>query len=76
MVSSSVRNPSQEIASFSGWLREDAFHGDAAHMRKAPGVMQMRQTATQMHIDQDACIRNRTDKLTSREYHSLHVVTR
>jgi len=30
---------------------------DAAHMRKAPGVMQMRQTR-QMQIDEDACIRN------------------
>ena len=33
--------------------RSDA---DAAHMRKVPGVMQMRQTR-QMHIDEDACIR-------------------
>jgi len=30
---------------------------DAAHMRKAPVVMQMRQTG-QMQIDEDACIRN------------------
>jgi len=30
---------------------------NAAHMRKAPGIMQMRHT-TQMQIDQDACIRN------------------
>jgi len=34
--------------------RSDA---DAAHMRKAPGIMQMRQTR-QMQIDEDACIRN------------------
>jgi len=34
--------------------RSDA---DAAHMRKASGIMQMRQT-TQMQIDEDACIRN------------------
>ena len=75
MVLSSVRTPFQEIASFSGWLREDAFHADAAHTRKALGVMQMCQT-TQMHIDQDACIRNWTDKPTSFEYHSLYVATR
>jgi len=30
---------------------------DAAHMRKAPGVMQMRQTR-QMQSDEDACIKN------------------
>ena len=34
--------------------RSDA---DAAHMRKASGIMQMRQTR-QMQIDEDACIRN------------------
>jgi len=34
--------------------RSDA---DAAHMRKAPDIIQMRQT-TQMQIDEDACIRN------------------
>ena len=34
--------------------RSDA---DAVHMRKAPGIMQMRQTR-QMQIDEDACIRN------------------
>ena len=34
--------------------RSDA---DAAHMRKASGVIQMRQT-TQMQIDEDARIRN------------------
>jgi len=37
------------------------------HMRKASGIMQMRQTR-QMQIDEDACIRNWTDKLTKREY--------
>jgi len=30
---------------------------DATHMRKASGIMQMRQTR-QMQIDEDACIRN------------------
>ena len=30
---------------------------DAAHMRKASGIMQMRQTR-QMQIDEDACIRD------------------
>jgi len=44
---------------------------DAAHMRKAPGVMQMRQMR-QMQIDEDACIRNWTDEPTSRESHSLY----
>ena len=34
--------------------RSDA---DAAHMRKASGIMQMPQTR-QMQIDEDACIRN------------------
>ena len=34
--------------------RSDA---DAAHMSKASGIMQMRQTR-QMQIDEDACIRN------------------
>jgi len=34
--------------------RSDA---DAVHMRKAWGIMQMRQTR-QMQIDEDACIRN------------------
>jgi len=34
--------------------RSDA---DVAHMRKASGIMQMRQTR-QMQIDEDACIRN------------------
>ena len=44
---------------------------DAAHMRKVPAVMQMRQTR-QMQIDEDACIRNWTDELTSRESHHLY----
>jgi len=39
---------------------------DAAHMRKAPGVMQMRQTR-QMLIDGDAWIRNLTDKNSTPE---------
>ena len=52
--------------------RSDA---DAALMRKAQGVMQMRQTR-QMQIDEDACIRNRTDEPTSRESHSLYTATR
>jgi len=39
------------------------------------GVMQMRQTR-QMQIDEDACIRNWTDELTSREHHSLYTATR
>ena len=34
--------------------RSDA---DAAHMTKASGIMQMRQTR-QMQIDEDACLRN------------------
>jgi len=47
--------------------RSDA---DAAHRRKASGVMQMRQTR-QMQIDEDANIRNWTDEHTSLEFHSL-----
>jgi len=43
-------------------------------MRKASGIMQMRQTR-QMQINEDACIRNWMDKLTSREYHSLYAAT-
>ena len=44
----------RNIANGSARTRSDA---DAAHMRKASGIMQMRQTR-QMHIDEDACIRN------------------
>jgi len=47
----------------------------ATHMRKASGIMQMRQKR-QMQFDEDACIRNWTDKLTKREYHSLYTATR
>jgi len=59
------------------WTRSDA---DAAHMRKASGVMQMRQTR-QMQMDEDtcirdACIRDWRDELTSREAHSLYTATR
>ena len=46
-----------------------------AYTRKVQGVMQMRQTR-QMQIDEDACIRNWTDQLTKREYHSLYTATR
>jgi len=45
----------------SAWTRSDA---DAAHMRKASGVIQMRQMR-QMQINKDACIRNWTDEFTS-----------
>ena len=45
----------------SAWTRSDA---DAAHMRKASGVMQVCQTR-QMQVNKDACIRNLMDKFTS-----------
>jgi len=43
-------------------------------MRKAQGVMQMRQTR-QMQIDEHACIRNSMDEPTSRESYSLYIAT-
>jgi len=63
---------SQAFQNVSARTRSDT---DAAHMRKAPGVMQMRQTR-QMQVDEDACIRNWTDEPTSRESHSLYTATR
>jgi len=57
--------PFREMGAFqndSAWTRPDA---DAAHMRKASGVIQMRQTR-QMQINKDACIRNWTDEFPSR----------
>jgi len=53
-------NPLREIGVFqngSAWTRSDA---DATHLRKASGVIQMRQTR-QMQINTDAWIRNWTD---------------
>ena len=45
---------SRVLQNGSARTRADA---DATHMKKAPGVMQMRQTR-QMQVDEDACIRN------------------
>jgi len=43
-------------------------------MRKASGIMQMRQTR-QMQVDEDACIRNRTDKIATPETCNLSAAT-
>jgi len=45
-----------------------------AHMRKASGIMQMRQTR-QMQINEDACIRNWTDKIATPETCNLSAAT-
>jgi len=45
-----------------------------AHTRKVQGVMQMRQTR-QMQIDEDACIRNSTDKNATPETCNLSATT-
>jgi len=70
-------NPFREMEAFqngSVWRRSDA---DAAHMRKASGVIQMRQTMQiPWQINKNACIRNWTDEFTSRESHNLHTDTR
>jgi len=61
-------NPFREMGAFqngSAWIRSDA---DAAHMRKASSVIQMRQTR-QMQMNKDACIGNWTDEFTSRDSH-------
>jgi len=68
-------NPFREMGAFqngSAWTRSDA---DVAHMRKASGVIQMRQTR-QMQINKDACVRNRTDEFTSRDFHNLYIDTK
>jgi len=60
----SSENPFREMGAFqngSAWTRSDT---DAAHMRKASGVIQVRQTR-QMQVNKDACIRNWMDEFTS-----------
>jgi len=53
----SSENPFREIATYQNGSARTRSDADAAHMRKAPGVMHMRQKR-QMQIDEDACIRN------------------
>jgi len=52
-----ARTPFGDRGAFQNGSARTRSDADAAHMRKAPGIMQMRQT-TQMQIDEDACIRN------------------
>jgi len=68
-------NPFRDLKVFqngSAWTRSDA---DAAHMRKASGIIQIYQTR-QMQINKNACIRNWTDEFTSRNSHNLYTDTR
>jgi len=59
---------------FSEWLHEDTFRRWHCSHKKGVGHHQMRQTR-KIQIDEDACIKNWTDKLlTKREYHILYVV--
>ena len=51
------RTPFGRSRAFQNGSANTRSESDAAHMRKAPGVVQMRQTR-QMQIDENACIRN------------------
>jgi len=66
----------REMWAFQNGSARTCSDADAAHLRKAPGVMQMRQTREmQMSNSEDACIRNWTDKIATLESRNLSAVT-
>ena len=67
-------NPFGGLRAFQNGFATTRSDADAAHMRKASGIMQMRQTR-QIQIDEDACIRNWADKIATPETCKLSATT-
>jgi len=73
-----ANTPCGRLRAFQNGSARTCWDTDAARMGKAPSILQMHQTR-QIQINEDACIRNWTNELASREhheYHSLYTATR